>query len=101
MDKNEICVDYAESGVKTLRVLSIVFFALTALVVICMLYAMGEGDLNAFDDIGFCLLYIGGALSSLGFGALLLGVSTIAKTALYKRSILESDYVFKPVAKKK
>ena len=99
MEKPEIRINYAQSGVKTLKVLSQVFFILAIVVIILMLNGMATE--RNFGGTGIFLLYIGGALSSFGFGALLLGVSTIAKTALYKRAILEADHVFTPSTKKK
>ncbi|MDR2410578.1 MAG: hypothetical protein LBE13_21045 [Bacteroidales bacterium] len=89
MKKKELKVNYKGSGVKTLEVFGTIFLVLGPLALLTALIGLslvGEVSLiiaSAFSQFG-CAAFV--------IGAVCMGLSSIAKTALYKRTILEEQY---------
>jgi hypothetical protein len=94
MEEKKVFVSYEGSGVKTLRgfgYMFIVLAAISALMLFVVLVLLARGS----DYAALMAVYaIVGGLFSCVFGALLLGLSGIAKTALYQRTLLEEEHEF-------
>ena len=89
MEKETIIVYSKGSGVKGLETLSVICY-----VVACLMVAGGFiYSVDSYDWLVF-LASLAPALLFTVFGALLRGQSTIAKTALYKRIVMEQKYEF-------
>jgi hypothetical protein len=87
MELKELIVNYKGSGVKTLKGFG-VFFFVTGVIALLVALIGGIFYLNAslagkFFPLGIILLF---------FSAVCVGLLSIAKMALYKRSILEEQY---------
>jgi hypothetical protein len=90
-ERQEVVVNYANSGVITMKGFGILFIGMGVLSVAVALVVLLASEGN--------LLGISASLSMLaiGFfaaGAICLGLSSIAKTALYQRTLLEQQYHF-------
>lgn len=97
--KKEIEVCYKNSGVNLTKGFSIFFNVLGllmffAFIIFLLLIA------SDYEEIYFTLSILSfiSTLSCLAIGAILESLSSIAKTALYQRAIMEQDYAFKVVA---
>jgi len=89
MEKQNVRISYSGSGVQTLNGFGTFFFivAVISIIVAVILTVSIVG-------IGTAGIFITNAISSLAAGAICKGLSTIAKTALYKRMLLEKQYNF-------
>jgi len=87
-----IFVNYAGSGVKLLKIFGWIFAGLAVLTACVGLIALVAGKLD-FVDLEFSI-GIYAVFASLASCALFLGLSTMAKTALYKKTLLEQKYNF-------
>jgi len=89
MEKQDVRINYSGSGVQTLDGFGTFFFIVAAIsiivAVISLMTIIGIVSAGTFFSI---------AISSLASGAICKGLSTIAKTALYKRMLLEKRYNF-------
>ncbi|WP_298649010.1 hypothetical protein [uncultured Proteiniphilum sp.] len=94
MEKKEIKVYYSGSGVQTLKGTGTFLFVLTFISAITALVGLvvsaGGSEigvsLTTTSVYLFFVCLIGGSICK--------GLSSIAKTALYKRTILETEYYF-------
>ncbi|MCL2327446.1 MAG: hypothetical protein FWC39_02910 [Bacteroidetes bacterium] len=85
MKKQQILINYSGSGVKTLKGFAIFFFIIAFIaMIVAILDCFLSFSLSFF--ITPILLFVGGAIC--------IGLSSIAKTALYKRMLLENQYQF-------
>lgn len=97
MDKQKIYVYYKGSGVKTLEGFGTLFIVLgtiaATVIVICFFgYLMGS---YKGDTVGALMLnLLPTSVGLYAFGAICKGLSTIAKTAVFKRQVLEEQYDF-------
>ncbi|MCL2597269.1 MAG: hypothetical protein FWD66_06375 [Paludibacter sp.] len=102
-DRKTIYLDYSNSGVKTLNGFGIFFLVIGAIstmvtLVGFIMYLVNmdswSGKDNAMTGISLASLFFPIAISSFAFGTICKGLSTIAKTALYKRAALQEEYDF-------
>lgn len=96
--KKKIKVSYAGSGVHLTSVLSKVCFILALICVLPLIVLMAHADGFTSYSVAIAILLIG-AISLLVSGALFQAISSIAKTALYQRFMMEQDYEFIEEAK--
>lgn len=102
-EKQIILVSYKGSGVKTLNGISILFFALgyisvfIALIGLNMYAELFGTYYSSENNLGLALMCYFSAIGIIlfAFGAILKGLSGIAKTALYKQTLLNQKYIFK------
>ncbi len=98
MEKREIKINYDGSGVKTLKTFGNTFFivAVIALVVavIGLFVYLGSDGYESMAGISVAASFLPIAMGSFAGAAICLGLSTVAKTALYKRTLLEEQYNF-------
>ena len=100
--EKKVKVDYQGSGVKTLNGFGTFFFVIASIAVlvavICfiMYLAMDYSSERANAMIGISLAssFFPIAIGAFAGGAICKGLSTIAKTALYKRILIEGQYRF-------
>jgi hypothetical protein len=106
MKKKELIVSYENSGVKSLEGFGIFFhiigsLALLTVIIGGFLYIVNIGNSYSSDEatalLGASLAstFFPLVLISFFFGIVCMGLSSIAKTALYKRTILEQQYNFR------
>jgi len=98
--KKEIKVNLKDSGVKTLNGFGTFFFVVAIIatfVTIIGLFMYLTMDYESKRLIGISLAssFFPIIIGSFAGGAICKGLSTIAKTALYKRILLEEQYHFK------
>lgn len=94
MEKKEIKVYYSGSGVRTLKDTGTFLFVIAVISAIMALVGL---IISADDpEIGMSITTTSAYLFFVCLigGAICKGLSSIAKTALYKRTILESEYYF-------
>lgn len=96
--KEVVKINFANSGVKTLKGYATclaVMAVLCALATIASFAALSSdgGSTNVILAISFAVI----TLSCSVFSAICVVLSSIAKTALYKRALLEKEYEFKEV----
>ena len=91
-EKKVLKVNFAGSGVKTLSVLLYVmhFFTIILLFVVILMAAAYVG--NGTDVLGPILMAAASCLMFLFLWGLCMALSSIAKTNLYKRAIIENEY---------
>ena len=103
MEKQFIKVNYQGSGVKTLNgfgtfFLIIGYTAMPVAVVGFIIYLANldswSGEKMAMTGLSIAYSFFSIAIGSFAAGAICKGLSTIAKTALYKRTLLEEQYNF-------
>jgi hypothetical protein len=105
MEKKELIVNYEGSGVKTLSGFGVFFYVIGSLALLTaiiggVLYLQNTGSSSSSDEADAILgVSLASAFFPLGllsffFGAVCSGLSNIAKTAFYKRAILEQQYDF-------
>ncbi|MDR2653298.1 MAG: hypothetical protein LBC68_13500, partial [Prevotellaceae bacterium] len=100
MEKQKIVVNYKNSGVETLNGFGTFFFVLgciSALVCIVgiVIYADDSNyEKTAYAGLSLASAFLPIAIGSLAFGAICKGLATMAKTSLYKRTLLEQQYEF-------
>ena len=88
-EKKPIVVDYHQSGVKTLYWFGRISIILSTIVLpISLLSIFGGGDEIAAG------IAIGSSISCIVIGGISFALSSIAKTALFKRHLMENDYSF-------
>jgi hypothetical protein len=102
--KKEIKVNYQESGVKTLKGFGTFFLiigSIAALITVIgfIMYLANDIDSrfereNALTGIALASSLLPISIGSFAGGAICKGLSSIAKTALYKRRLLEEQYSF-------
>ncbi|HHV86242.1 MAG TPA: hypothetical protein GXX42_10600 [Petrimonas sp.] len=107
MEKIDIKVNYNGSGVKTLHKFGTLFILIgivaTILVVAALImYSEEKSSYNGYSSVrqeasvavpfGIASMVL--AICSYAFGAICLGLQSIARTSLYKKSILEQNYNF-------
>jgi hypothetical protein len=98
LNVQQVKVNYKNSGVKTLSGFAIFFsviggIALLSGLIICLVCLWNDDEINtalvsALISAGIVLLF---------FATMCVGLSGIAKTALYKRTLLEQEHDFKDV----
>lgn len=92
----QINVNYKDSGVKTLHAFAGISF------IAAIFFAAGGAFASGSNlDVSAIVGMIVSAFFMAILGAVCLGVSTIAKTALLKRAILENEHQFIEVKDKK
>jgi len=103
MEKQKIKVNYWNSGVNTLYgfgkfFLIIGFIAMLVAIIGFIVYLTNfdsySGAENAIIGISLAASFFPISIGSFAAGAICKGLSTIAKTALYKRTLLEEQYYF-------
>ena len=100
--KKEITVNYENSGVKTLKGFGAFFYVIGTLAMLCaaigfIMYLSHQGYSyreEALIGISLAASFFPISIGSFAAGAICKGLSTIAKTALYKRLLLEEQYSF-------
>jgi hypothetical protein len=108
MEKKELIVSYEGSGVKTLSGFGVFFYLIGSLAFLTAiigggLYLQNIGSSYSSDQSEALLgVSLASTFFPLGlllffFGVVCTGLSSIAKTALYKRTILEQQYDFKHI----
>ena len=100
----EIKINYKGSGVKTLDGFGTFFFviaSLAALVAVIGFIMYLANDMDSRSEMEYAMIglslassFLPIAIGSVAGGAICQGLSTIAKTALYKRTLLEKQYQF-------
>jgi hypothetical protein len=101
MDKQEVIVNYSGSGVKTLKILVIIFTAAGLLCLTAALVGLAIFVVNfASDDdtelaLFLLMTFLPSALGALTFGAICQSLSNIAKTSLIQQTLLEQQYKLK------
>jgi hypothetical protein len=98
MEKKKIKVSYEDSGVKTLNGFGVFFFvagtiALVVAVIGGLVYLGSDGE-PALGGASLAGALFPAGISLFAAGAVCTGLSSIARTALYKRMILEYQYDF-------
>ena len=93
--KKKIKVDFEGSGVKTLEGVGMILMIIGIISILTsaigvLVFISGENTTGIYVASSFFPISIG----SFAGGAICLGLSSIAKTALYKRLILEEQYDF-------
>lgn len=101
--EKEIKVDFSGSGVKTLEGFGKFFFFIASISIIVALVGLfmylsniesySGGD-TAMKGISLASSFFPISIGSFACGAISLGLSTITKTALFKRHLLEKQYTF-------
>jgi hypothetical protein len=99
MEKQELKVSYENSGVKTLKTCGVFFFiigviAFFAAIVGGFLY-LGDAESTVLAGRYLIIASLPAGLILFFAGAVCIGLSSIAKTALYKRAVFEQQYDFK------
>jgi cadmium resistance protein CadD (predicted permease) len=96
-EKKVLNIRYRDSGVITLRNTGVIMFVAAGLCLLIGIFipVFSGGEVTA---IAVCLL--ASFFPLLFFGAACTGLSSIAKTALYQKSALESRYEFWDMEKK-
>lgn len=95
--KTKIKVCYAGSGVHLTSAFSIICFVLCAALALISVILMAHANGFSYYSTAIIVL-ISAALFLFLVGIALQALSSIAKTALYHRCILESEYEFEPAA---
>jgi Mn2+/Fe2+ NRAMP family transporter len=102
-EKDKIKVNYSDSGVKTLYGFAIIFiiFAVFATIVTIIGFIMYlvnsdsySGDADAATGLALASAFLPVAINLFALGAIAFGLSSVAKTALFKRTLLEQQYEF-------
>ena len=92
MSKQQIAIGYAGSGVKSLKVIGVIFQGVAIISLLMavagLLAAFNEGDINVF------IIALGTTIFSTLAGCICLVLSNIARVTLYKRHLLELEYEF-------
>jgi hypothetical protein len=106
-EKKVLVVNYQGSGVKTLNRFGVFFFVLGSIAMFVALiggciYLNNIGGYGSDKKDALVGASLAGTFFSLGIyllaaGAVCIGLSSIAKTALFKRVVLESEYEFQEV----
>src|SRR5690554_4594516 len=99
-DKEIVKVDFKNSGVKTLKgfgVLFIIIAIIATLIAIIglIIYKGNEGGYfndKAASGLSMAFNYFLISVGTYPIGAICIGLSSIAKTSLYKRTLLEEKY---------
>ncbi|HBG40945.1 MAG TPA: hypothetical protein DDW85_05985 [Porphyromonadaceae bacterium] len=98
MEKKEIKVDYSGSGVKTLNGFADFFIIIGILSSIALAVSVGLflESLETGDSDGGILFpsSLASMVMSFAAGAICKGLSNIAKTSLFQRTILKEKYTF-------
>lgn len=89
MEKQNVRISYSGSGVQTLSGFGTFFFIIAVISIIVAFVSFASIVLMNYAGI-----FITNAITSLAAGAICKGLSTVAKTALYKRMLLEKQYNF-------
>jgi hypothetical protein len=102
MEKKELTINYSNSGVKTLNGLAVFFVIASVISGITLLvgFFMWVGNLDGYSSsretaaIGLAIFHssIFSFLLSIALSAICFGFSSVARTALYKRALIEQDY---------
>jgi hypothetical protein len=102
--EKKVKVDYQGSGVKTLNGFGTYFFVIASIAVLVavigfIMYLANDMDYsseraNAMIGISLASSFFPIAIGTFAGGAICKGLSTIAKTALYKRILIEGQYRF-------
>ncbi|MDR0385270.1 MAG: hypothetical protein LBH60_04255 [Prevotellaceae bacterium] len=96
MEKQELIVSYSGSGVRTLRGFGVFFFITGAVALFIALIGGINGyssdNVTALTGVTLSGTFIQLGLILLFFGAVCAGLTGIAKTALYRRMIIEEQY---------
>ena len=87
-----VYVNFAGSGVKLLKIFGWIFAGLSVFATCVLLIAVVAGNLD-FVDPAFTS-GVSGIFFGLALCALFLGLSTMARTALYKRTLMEHKFNF-------
>lgn len=103
-EKNLIKVNYNGSGVKTLSGFGTFFIVIASIAIIIALIniIIYVDSLNSYswerDNYASCysiaVYFFSLSVGSYAIGAICLGLSTITKTALYRRTLLENQFIF-------
>jgi hypothetical protein len=96
----EVKVNYKNSGVKTLRGIGKFFMVVGCIASAIAIISFVEfvvNDSDHYGSTGLVSTFFMLALFSFAAGAICLGLSGIAKTALYNRALLEQQYEFEEV----
>ncbi len=105
MENQKIKIDYQGSGVKTANGFSTFLFIISVIAIIVSLigftiYLDSTGSYysykeeNAFIGIALTFSFVLISFGSFSLGIICKLMSTIAKTSLYKRALLEEQYCF-------
>lgn len=104
--KQKVVFNYKNSGVKTLNGFGVFFYVIgiiaAAITVIAFLAYLGDMD-SSSGETGLSLAssFFPVTIGSFVSGAVCTGLSNIARTALYKRLLLEEKYLFEEEVKDK
>ncbi|MDR2970349.1 MAG: hypothetical protein LBU83_00260 [Bacteroidales bacterium] len=92
-------VKYAGSGVKTLYGFGIAFYIIASIAILITIigiftYFLADYSKEQINGLSLASSFFPIAISSFAGGAICQGLSTIAKTALFKKTLLEEQYNF-------
>jgi len=103
-EKETIVINYQGSGVKTLNGFGTFLFVIASIAMLVavigfFMYLGNDMDSSkemkdALTGLSMASSFFPIAIGSFAGGAICKGLSTIAKTALYKRTLLEKQYCF-------
>ena len=103
MEKKKITINYYNSGVKTLSGFGNLFFiiggiSIFAALIAYLIYTSTRGsygeESTAIVAYTASRFFVQSIIPSLFFGAICKGLAPIARTAHYKRTLLEQEYEF-------
>ena len=89
MKKQNVRISYSGSGVNTLSGFGTFFYIVAVISIIVAIVSFAS-----IVGMSYAGIFITNAISSLAAGAICKGLSTVAETALYKKSLLEKQYNF-------
>jgi hypothetical protein len=94
MEKKDIKVSYANSGVNTLSGIGTCFMIIGSIAIIVAVAGFGMFYSGDSDNAVIAVTSLFVSLGSFLGGAICMGLAGIARTALYQRMILEQEYLF-------
>lgn len=95
MEKKKIKVNYTDSGVRTLAGFGTLLYVLATIMIVTVIVVWfiahkGATDVSNFPELATLIA----GLIAIFMGALCRILSTIGRTALYRRTLLEKEYDF-------
>ncbi|MDR1091928.1 MAG: hypothetical protein LBL79_12710 [Prevotella sp.] len=94
-EKKLLKLFYRDSGVKTLEGIGVMMFIIGGLCIFVGVVMLLSDDGDTVIAVGL----LASLFPFLFFGAVCTGLSSIAKTALYQRTVMESQYEFRDTEK--
>ena len=102
--KEIVNVNFKNSGIKTLKGFGVLFFVVAIIATLIafiglIIYKANDGYFSdkATSGLSIAINYFLISVAAYPTGAICIGLSSITKTSLYKRTLLEEKYEFKKV----